>query len=60
MWTDPLVTEIHNIRAAITAKVGDTSQALTLEAKRLSSEAATKYGMRWKTTTPTPRTTTVS
>ena len=54
MWTDPLVAEIHNIRAAITAKVGDTSRALTIEAKRLSGEAAQKYGMHWKTTAPTP------
>jgi hypothetical protein len=55
MWTDPIVADIHNIRANITARVGDNSHALTLEAQRMAKEAAEKFGMRWQTAVPAPR-----
>ena len=56
MWNDPIVADIHKIRADITATAGDNSHALTLEAKRLSQEAAQKYGMRWKSVVPVKKT----
>jgi hypothetical protein len=55
MWIDPIVADIHNIRASITARAGDNSHALTIEAQRLAKEASEKYGTRWKSTAPPPR-----
>jgi precorrin isomerase len=55
MWTDPIVADIHEIRASITSRAGDNSHALTLEAERLAKEAAEKYGMQWHSTAPSQR-----
>ncbi len=54
MWTDPIVADIHHIRADIVAKTGDSSHAITLEAKRLTQEVAKKFGMHWKSIKPAP------
>lgn len=50
MWTDPIVADIHAIRASITEQVGDSSHALTLEAERLAKQAMEKFDMHWQST----------
>jgi hypothetical protein len=54
MWTDPIVAEVHAIRADIVARAGDNSHDITLEAKRLTQEIAEKFGMRWQRASPVP------
>jgi hypothetical protein len=52
MWTAPIVAEIHQIRAQITAQTGDDSHALSLEAERAAKEAMEKFGMNWQAQNP--------
>ncbi len=55
MWTDPIVAEIHQIRAQMTAQAGDSSQALSREAERAAQAAMQTFGMRWKSKAPSAR-----
>jgi hypothetical protein len=48
MWTDPIVEQIHQVRADITLKAGDNSHALTLAAQEMTLAAGEKFGVQWR------------